>query len=79
MLATPQWGLPNCPTILVQAMNDATLGREHADLLIKTHEQEPTDFEFHIVEELNHAYEKTNTTRDKIIQEWMEEKSLLFA
>ena len=79
MLATPQWGLPNCPTILVQAMNDATLGRKHADLLIKTHEQESTDFEFHIVEELNHAYEKSNTTRDKLIQEWMEENSLLFA
>ena len=37
-----------------------------------------TDFTFHIVENLKHAYESKNDVRDSLIRNWMEEKSLFF-
>ena len=79
MLSTPEWGMPSCPTLLVQAKFDATLGRKHADLLIDVHNNRQTEFKYHIVEDLKHAYEKNNSTRDSLISKWMEEHSLLFS
>ena len=78
MLSTPKWGFPQCPTILVQAKNDATLGLEHAELLIEAHNLKSTDFTYHIVGELKHAYEANNEVRDRLISDWMKEKSLFF-
>ena len=77
-LSTPHWGLPNCPTLLVQSMYDHTLGTIHADLLIQIHSQRVTDFNYHIVEQLKHSHEKKNAYRDKLIHQWMDEKSLFF-
>ncbi|CAI8375551.1 MAG: Uncharacterised protein [Euryarchaeota archaeon UBA443] len=77
-LITPHWGFPSCPTLLVQAKNDATLGTIHADLLIDVHSKNESDFTYHIVEELKHSHEKNNSSRDRLIEEWMEEKSLFF-
>ena len=77
-LATPDWGFPSCPTLLVQAKYDATLGTIHADLLIDTHNTRESDFTFHITEEMKHSYEKNNSVRDHLITEWMKEKSLFF-
>ena len=79
MLSTPEWGMPSCPTLLVQAKFDSTLGMKHAELLIDVHNNRQTEFKYHIVEDLKHAYEKTNTTRDALISKWMEEHSLLFS
>jgi len=77
-LSTPEWGLPNCPTLLVQAKHDSTLGTKHSGLLIDVHSNLDTDFTFHIVENLKHAYESKNDVRDSLIRNWMEEKSLFF-
>ena len=77
-LSTPIWGFPSCPTLLIQAKHDATLGTQHAALLIDVHDNNQSDFTFHIVAELNHAYEKENAIRDQLIEEWMETKSLFF-
>lgn len=78
MLSTPEWGVPTCPTLLVQAKHDDTLGTEHAELLINFHRNQQTRFKYHIVEDLKHAYEKNNITRDRLIESWMEEQSLFF-
>ena len=77
-LRTPNWGLPHCPTLLVQAKHDATLGRIHAELLIDVHSRMDSDFEYHIVENLKHSHEKRNPTRDELIRQWMNEQSLFF-
>lgn len=77
-LRPPEWGLPQCPTILIQAQNDATLGLRHAELLINVHEQIQSSFSYHIVEELKHSYEQENTVRDELVRTWLVEKSLFF-
>ena len=75
-LRPPEWGLPRCPTLLVQAKHDSTLGLKHAELLIDVHGPLASNFTAHIVEDLKHAYESSNTTRDELIQDWIEEQSL---
>ena len=75
-LRPPEWGLPHCPTLLVQAKHDSTLGLKHAELLIDVHGPLASNFTAHIVEELKHAYESSNSTRDELIQDWIEEQSL---
>ena len=77
-LRSPEWGLPQCPTILIQAKHDATLGLKHAELLIDVHMNSQTKFTYHIVEELSHSYEQENTVRNELIRTWLEENSLLF-
>ena len=77
-LRPPEWGLPQCPTILIQAKHDATLGNKHAELLIDVHNTSQSRFTYHIVEDLKHSYEQENTVRDGLIQTWLEEHSLFF-
>ena len=78
-LSTPNWGFPSCPTLLVQAKIDSTLGEKHAQLLIDVHQSNESTFEYHIVDELKHANEANNTVRDQLIREWMDNNSLFFA
>ncbi len=78
-LSIPNWGLPSCPTLLIQAKNDSTLGDRHAKLLIDVHNSRESTFEYHIVDTLKHANEANNTVRDQLIREWMGEQSLFFA
>ena len=78
-LSTPKWGFPSCPTLLVQAKHDQTLGTIHANLLIDVHSTRQSNFSYHIVEELKHSYESSNEKRDELIKNWMEENSLFFA
>jgi len=77
-LRTPEWGLPLCPTILIQAKHDTTLGLKHAELLIDVHEKTTSNFTYFIVDELKHSYEQENTVRDELIRSWLEENSLFF-
>ena len=77
-LSTPKWGCPTCPTLLVQAKHDSTLGAKHAQLLIDVHRNRESNFEYHIVEDLKHTHEATNTVRDQLIRTWMNEQSLFF-
>ncbi|MAF94120.1 hypothetical protein CMO85_05615 [Candidatus Woesearchaeota archaeon] len=78
-LSTPNWGFPSCPTLLVQAKIDSTLGEKHAQLLIDVHQSNESIFEYHIVDGLKHANEANNTVRDQLIREWMDNNSLFFA
>ena len=78
-LKTPEWGLPQCPTILIQAKHDATLGLKHAQLLIDVHTNSQSEFTYHIVEELKHSYEQENDVRNELIRTWLEEHSLFFS
>ena len=78
-LSIPNWGLPSCPTLLVQAKHDSTLGEKHAKLLIDVHQSCESTFEYHIVDGLKHANEANNTVRDQLIREWMDGQSLFFA
>ena len=75
-LKTPEWGLPDCPTLLVQAKHDATLGLKHAELLMAVHAKLDSNFTPHIVEELKHSYEQSNSIRDELILNWIDEQSL---
>jgi len=75
-LKTPDWGLPQCPTLLIQAKHDATLGQKHAQLLIDVHAEMDSNFTAHIVEELKHSYEQNNTVRDELIRKWIKDESL---
>ncbi len=77
-LSIPNWGLPDCPTILIQAKYDATLGLKHAQLLIDTHSKIKSNFQYYILDELKHANERHNSVRDEILFDWFEDQSLLF-
>lgn len=77
-LKPPEWGTPECPTLLVQAKHDATLGSKHANLLIELHDSLNLNFTSHFVDDLKHSYEQNNVVRDGIIQNWLEEQSLFF-
>jgi pimeloyl-ACP methyl ester carboxylesterase len=77
-LESPQWGLPNAPTLLVQAKFDKTLGQKHWEHLVHVHSKLESNFNYHIVEDLKHSQERNNKKRDKLILEWMEEESLFF-
>ncbi len=77
-LSIPEWGLPDCPTILIQAKNDDTLGLIHAQLLIDTHSTIQSNFQYYILNELKHANERHNSVRDQVLVKWFEGQSLLF-
>ena len=77
-LESPQWGLPDAPTLLVQAKHDATLGQGHWKHLVDVHSRHESLFEYHIVEKLKHSQERTNEGRDMLISNWMKKESLFF-
>ena len=77
-LESPDWGLPNAPTLLVQAKHDSTLGEEHWKHLVEVHSLNQSKFKYHIVENLKHSQERENEERDQLILTWMKEESLFF-
>lgn len=77
-LESPDWGLPNAPTLLVQAKHDSTLGQEHWEHLVAVHSLTESKFKYHVVENLKHSQERKNQERDELILTWMKEESLLF-
>ena len=68
----PDWGLPDCPTLLLQAANDRRLGRFHYDLLL----EQDINLESHLIESLPHSGNRTNSDRDKLISDWIDNKIL---
>jgi pimeloyl-ACP methyl ester carboxylesterase len=77
-LESPNWGLPDAPTLLIQAKFDTTLGQKHWKHLVDVHSRCDSNFTYHIVEELKHSQERTNKERDQLILDWMDEESLIF-
>tara|TARA_B100000767_G_scaffold204161_1_gene191025 strand:- start:1002 stop:1934 length:933 start_codon:yes stop_codon:yes gene_type:complete len=68
----PSWGLPTCPTLLLQAANDSRLGRYHYDLLMK----QDLDIHPHLIDSLTHSKNRINEERDAIIRDWIEKMIL---
>jgi|TARA_B100001741_G_scaffold129353_1_gene106636 pimeloyl-ACP methyl ester carboxylesterase len=68
---TPNWGLPNIPTLVLQAADDHLLGREHYDLLMKHLDVE---HEAHIIQTLHHSQNQVDTERDELIMQWIEKR-----
>lgn len=69
----PAWGLPDKPTLVVQAANDERLGRIHYKSLVNAFINSNrsdllTDV---IIEDLTHAGARKNTNRDNSIREWL--------
>lgn len=77
-LESPKWGLPDAPTLLIQAKIDKTLGQKHWKHLVEVHSKTESNFTYHIVEELKHSQERTNKGRDQLILDWMGKESLFF-
>ena len=77
-LESPKWGLPDAPTLLIQAKSDKTLGQKHWEHLVDVHSKCDSNFSYHVVEELKHSQERTNKGRDRLILDWMDEESLIF-
>lgn len=77
-LESPKWGLPDAPTLLIQAKSDKTLGQKHWKHLVDVHSKCDSNFSYHVVEELKHSQERTNKGRDRLILDWMDEESLIF-
>jgi alpha-beta hydrolase superfamily lysophospholipase len=68
---TPNWGLPNIPTLVLQAADDHLLGREHYDLLMKHLDVEN---EAHIIQTLHHSHNQVDAERDELILQWIEKR-----
>ncbi len=77
-LESPKWGVPDAPTLLVQAKDDTTLRDAHWKHLVDVHSKMESNFTQHIVENLKHSYERKNIERDQLIRHWLEKESLFF-
>jgi len=64
----PNWGVPECPTLILQAKNDNRLGLEHYNLLTK----QKFNFESHLIDSLTHSRNRINQERDNLIVDWIE-------
>ena len=64
----PSWGLPSCPTLLLQASNDNRLGRFHYDLLMS----QDIDVYPHLIDSLTHSKNRVNNERDELINNWID-------
>ena len=68
----PYWGIPNVPTLLIQASKDNRLGRYHYDLL----NMQDIEIYSHLIESLGHSNNRTNTERDELILKWIDDMIL---
>lgn len=65
----PEWGLPQAPTLCLQASNDNRLGRIHYDALHQHAEHSRTTF--HLIESLPHSGAKRNAERENLLLNWL--------
>ena len=65
----PNWGLPTCDLLVLQAANDARLGRIHYDLLLSQNLK--CHVESHLIESLSHSRNEVNSERDDLIINWI--------
>ena len=68
----PHWGLPNVPTLLIQASKDNRLGRYHYDLI----NMQDIEIYSHLIESLGHSNNRINSERDELILKWIDEMIL---
>ena len=73
-LDVPLWGLPQQPTLILQAEEDSVLGRSHYDLLVSSMVDAGREgiLTTHLIEDLPHSGARTNSTRNYHIEQWLE-------
>ena len=73
-LDVPIWGLPQQPTLILQAEEDSVLGRSHYDLLVSSMIDAGREaiLTTHLIEDLPHSGARTNSTRTHHIEQWLE-------
>ena len=73
-LDVPIWGLPQQPTLILQAEVDTVLGRTHYDLLVSSMVDAGREniLTTHLIEDLPHTGARTNLTRNYHIEQWLE-------
>jgi pimeloyl-ACP methyl ester carboxylesterase len=73
-LDVPIWGLPQQPTLILQAEEDSILGRSHYDLLVSSMIDAGREeiLTTHLIEDLPHSGARTNSTRNLRIEQWLE-------
>ena len=71
---TPKWGLPNEPTLLVQASPDERLGDLHHQRLTDAMESAGLSdlLTVHLLEELDHSGANSNRARKAVIDRWID-------
>ena len=76
-LDVPIWGLPQQPTLILQAEEDSVLGRSHYDLLVSSMIDAGREeiLTAHLIEDLPHTGARTNSTRNHHIEQWLEKHS----
>ena len=67
----PLWGIPNRPTLVVQAGNDERLGQIHYERLIKSFTEKKL-LSHYLIDDLTHAGARKNKSRDRIITDWLD-------
>lgn len=72
----PEWGVPNCPLLILQAPNDKVLSPLHFELLIDVLEGRQ-DVESHIVEGLTHSSSAVDENRDALVEPWLKKQLTL--
>ena len=73
-LDVPLWGLPQQPTLILQAEEDSILGRSHYDLLVSSMVNAGREgiLTTHLIEDLPHSGARINSTRNHHIEQWLE-------
>ena len=73
-LDVPIWGLPQQPTLVLQAEEDSVLGRSHYDLLVSSMVNAGREgiLTTHLIEDLPHSGARINSTRNHHIEQWLE-------
>ena len=73
-LDVPIWGMPQQPTLILQAEEDSILGRSHYDLLVSSMIDAGREeiLTTHLIEDLPHSGARTNSTRNLHIEQWLE-------
>ena len=65
----PEWGIPTCPVLIMQAKDDAQLGLTHYDALLSCIGE--IEYEAHIIPTLSHSQNQVNAERDELIYNWI--------
>ena len=73
-LDVPIWGLPQQPTLVLQAEEDSILGRSHYDLLVSSMIDAGREeiLTTHLIADLPHSGARTNSKRNHHIKQWLE-------
>ncbi|MDE0556867.1 MAG: alpha/beta hydrolase [Candidatus Poseidoniaceae archaeon] len=73
-LDVPIWGMPQQPTLILQAEEDSVLGRSHYDLLVSSMIDAGREeiLTTHLIKDLPHSSARINSTRNHHIEQWLE-------